>query len=81
MSASSSTISRVGTCLARAHRLVRRMSEDVDFKVAPLDGEPVSTSKPEGPLMRNHSQTARVCNAVYDRTEGQPAGATGPRVK
>jgi predicted nucleotidyltransferase component of viral defense system len=24
-----------GTCLARAHRLVRRMTEDVDFKVAP----------------------------------------------
>ena len=34
-----------GTCLARAHRLVRRMSEDVDFKVAPLDGGPGSTSK------------------------------------
>lgn len=26
-----------GTCLARAHKLIRRMSEDVDFKVAPLD--------------------------------------------
>jgi hypothetical protein len=34
-----------GTCLARAHMLVRRMSEDVDFKVAPLDGGPESTSK------------------------------------
>ena len=31
-----------GTCLARAHKLVRRMSEDVDFKIVPLDG--VSTS-------------------------------------
>jgi predicted nucleotidyltransferase component of viral defense system len=26
-----------GTCLARAHKLIRRMSEDVDFKVTPLD--------------------------------------------
>jgi len=26
-----------GTCLARAHRLVARMSEDVDFKVVPPD--------------------------------------------
>jgi predicted nucleotidyltransferase component of viral defense system len=34
-----------GTCLARAHRLIRRMSEDVDFKVAPLGGGPVSNSK------------------------------------
>ena len=31
-----------GTCLARAHRLVRRMSEDVDFKVVPLDGARLS---------------------------------------
>lgn len=27
-----------GTCLARAHRLVRRMSEDVDFKLVPRVG-------------------------------------------
>lgn len=26
-----------GTCLARAHKLVQRMSEDVDFKVVPPD--------------------------------------------
>lgn len=31
-----------GTCLARAHKLVRRMSEDVDFKVVPLDIAPLS---------------------------------------
>lgn len=31
-----------GTCLARAHRLVARMSEDVDFKVVPLDPAPLS---------------------------------------
>jgi predicted nucleotidyltransferase component of viral defense system len=34
-----------GTCLARAHRLVMRMSEDVDFKIVPLDAEPVSGNK------------------------------------
>jgi predicted nucleotidyltransferase component of viral defense system len=34
-----------GTCLARAHKLVYRMSEDVDFKIAPADGSPVSKSK------------------------------------
>jgi len=33
-----------GTALARAHRLVRRMSEDVDFKVVPLAAAPVSRS-------------------------------------
>lgn len=26
-----------GTCLARAHRIVRRMSEDIDFKVVTID--------------------------------------------
>jgi hypothetical protein len=34
-----------GTCLARAHRLVRRMSEDVDFKIVSLDAEPMSGNK------------------------------------
>lgn len=33
-----------GTALARAHRLVRRMSEDVDFKIVPLHGEPETRS-------------------------------------
>lgn len=33
-----------GTALARAHRVIRRMSEDVDFKIAPLAGAPVSRS-------------------------------------
>jgi hypothetical protein len=31
-----------GTALARAHRLVRRMSEDVDFKIVPQAGAPAS---------------------------------------
>ncbi|MFZ6769772.1 nucleotidyl transferase AbiEii/AbiGii toxin family protein [Undibacterium sp. Di26W] len=34
-----------GTCVARAHRLVSRMSEDVDFKVVSIDSEPVSRNK------------------------------------
>lgn len=34
-----------GTCLARAHRLVARMSEDVDFKIVPLDPMPLSRGK------------------------------------
>jgi hypothetical protein len=34
-----------GTCLARAHKLIRRMSEDVDFKIVPLNANPVSRSK------------------------------------
>ncbi len=33
-----------GTALARAHKLVQRMSEDVDFKVVPLPAAPVSKS-------------------------------------
>ena len=34
-----------GTCLARAHKLVYRMSEDVDFKVMPADNTPMSKTK------------------------------------
>jgi hypothetical protein len=33
-----------GTALARAHKLVRRMSEDVDFKIVPMPAAPVSRS-------------------------------------
>ncbi|MBB6095006.1 putative nucleotidyltransferase component of viral defense system [Povalibacter uvarum] len=34
-----------GTCLARAHKLIRRMSEDVDFKIVPIDASAVSKSQ------------------------------------
>lgn len=34
-----------GTCLARAHKLIRRMSEDVDFKIVPVDSAPTSKSQ------------------------------------
>lgn len=33
-----------GTALARAHKIVRRMSEDVDFKLIPMPAAPVSRS-------------------------------------
>jgi Nucleotidyl transferase AbiEii toxin, Type IV TA system len=33
-----------GTALARAHKIIRRMSEDVDFKIVPLPAEPISRS-------------------------------------
>jgi hypothetical protein len=33
-----------GTALARAHKLVRRISEDVDFKIVPRAAAPVSRS-------------------------------------
>jgi hypothetical protein len=33
-----------GTALARAHKLVRRMSEDVDFKIVPAPAAPISRS-------------------------------------
>ena len=33
-----------GTALARAHKIVHRMSEDVDFKIVPLPASPVSRS-------------------------------------
>jgi hypothetical protein len=33
-----------GTALARAHKIIRRMSEDVDFKIVPTPASPVSRS-------------------------------------
>jgi predicted nucleotidyltransferase component of viral defense system len=33
-----------GTALARAHKLIERMSEDVDFKLVPTPAAPVSRS-------------------------------------
>ena len=43
-----------GTCLARAHRLVARMSEDVDFKIVSDDPTPMSASQ-----RRKHLGTLR----------------------
>ena len=33
-----------GTALARAHKIIRRMSEDMDFKIEPLPAAPSSRS-------------------------------------
>jgi predicted nucleotidyltransferase component of viral defense system len=33
-----------GTALARAHKIVRRMSEDIDFKIVPMAAAPISRS-------------------------------------
>ncbi|WP_184335218.1 nucleotidyl transferase AbiEii/AbiGii toxin family protein [Povalibacter uvarum] len=34
-----------GTCLARAHKLISRMSEDIDFKIVPIDADAVSKTQ------------------------------------
>ncbi len=52
-----------GTALARAHRLIRRMSEDVDFKVVPVPGARMSRS-----ILRQQlgSVRERVTRALQD---------------
>jgi Nucleotidyl transferase AbiEii toxin, Type IV TA system len=55
-----------GTALARAHRLVRRMSEDVDFKIVPLAASPVSRSALRRQLERlRHSVSAALRAAGF----------------
>ena len=63
-----------GTCLARAHKLVRRMSEDVDFKIVPLDSAPVSSSQRRRQLgdLRNRI-TARLQAAGFQIEPGDTA--------
>lgn len=34
-----------GTCLARAHKLVSRMSEDIDFKIVPIGADAISKTQ------------------------------------
>ena len=63
-----------GTALARAHRIVRRMSEDVDFKIVPRAGAPVSRSA----LRRQRSDlrdrvTAALQAAGFDFDPKDPA--------
>ena len=61
-----------GTALARAHKLIRRMSEDVDFKVVPLAAAPVSRSRLRQQLgnLRNHVTAAlRDAGFVFDPSE------------
>jgi predicted nucleotidyltransferase component of viral defense system len=56
-----------GTALARAHKLVRRMSEDVDFKVVPTPATPVSRSalRRERGTLRDRV-TAALLSAGFD---------------
>ena len=53
-----------GTALARAHRIIRRMSEDVDFKIVPAAG---STGEPQ-------SIVRQQLGALRDRITANAAG-------
>jgi len=58
-----------GTALARAHRLVRRMSEDVDFKIVPRPAAAVSRSmlrQQLGSLRERVTQALHAAGFVFD---------------
>ena len=59
-----------GTCLARAYRLIARMSEDVDFKIVRRDSSRASKSKLRRELgeLRN-ILTATTTGWIYRRHE------------
>ena len=66
-----------GTALARAHKLVKRMSEDVDFKIVPLPGAPVSRYKLRlqlGSLRDNVTNALRAAGFAVD-----PNDTSNPR--
>ncbi|MEJ0047131.1 MAG: nucleotidyl transferase AbiEii/AbiGii toxin family protein [Rhodospirillales bacterium] len=52
-----------GTALARAHKIVRRMSEDVDFKIVPNAAAPISRSGLRRALAKLRGQ---VRDALHD---------------
>ena len=61
-----------GTALARAHRIVQRMSEDVDFKVVPLAAAPVSRSairRQMSKLRDDVSAALRAAGFAFDATD------------
>lgn len=65
-----------GTALARAHKIVRRMSEDVDFKIVPGPAAPVSRSilrKHLGLLRDQVTQALKAAGFAFDH--GDPARA------
>lgn len=67
-----------GTALARAHRLVRRMSEDVDFKVVPVVEAPISRSALRRQLdrLRHHvSAVLQSAGFVFDAADKSVAWA------
>jgi predicted nucleotidyltransferase component of viral defense system len=53
-----------GTCLSKAHGLIRRMSEDVDFRVVPHDLPTLSRSARRARLREIHSRLLEVLRAV-----------------
>jgi hypothetical protein len=58
-----------GTALARAHRIIRRMSEDVDFKIVPVPAAPVSRSivrQQLGALRDRITETLQAAGIAFD---------------
>lgn len=53
-----------GTGLARAHRLVRRMSEDVDLKIVPTNAVPLSGNQQRSELGKLRDTVSSVLRAV-----------------
>jgi hypothetical protein len=53
-----------GTALARAHKIIRRMSEDVDFKIVPLPAAPISRSGLRRALGRLSDQVTAALHAA-----------------
>lgn len=53
-----------GTALARAHRIIRRMSEDVDFKIVPRTAAPVTRSRLRRQLDRLRQQVSAALQEV-----------------
>ncbi len=61
-----------GTALARAHKLVRRMSEDIDFKIVPRAAVPVSRSALRRALKALRSQVTEALHQAgfaFDPTD------------
>ena len=56
-----------GTALARAHKLVRRMSEDVDFKVVPTPVGPTTRSARRRQLDRLRQRVWGLCRPADQR--------------
>ena len=65
-----------GTALARAHRIIRRMSEDVDFKIVPRPAAPVSRSALRRQLdhLRQHVSAAAAGGRLRFRSRRQSGG-------
>ena len=66
-----------GTALARAHRIVRRMSEDVDFKVVPRPAAPVRAAgrdlrdvRMHGPIGQHEAHVERAFAARLEPADG-----------